>query len=453
MTRAKTTRELERAAPLASQGAGHSIQFERAAGFNDLLVAARYRLANGLAIVLMPDRRAPIFSYHSWFRVGSKHEDPRRTGLAHLFEHLMFKGTAKHPTGSFDREMELRGAQTNAATWVDWTYYHEALAARADNLACIVDFESDRMANLALDEATFKSELEVVMNERRMSVDDSVMGKISETLFATVYREHPYRWPTIGALEHLQTTQLEDARAFYRAHYAPNNATIVIAGDLDPVDTLITVARGYAQLAPSAVERRSLPVEPPQTAAREVRLTLPTTSAQVALGYRAPAELDLRHTALELIGEALLVGDNARLYQRLVTQDELVSDVHGFLTPFADPGLYEFLATARPGVSPEDIRSVMQEELARISQGLTPSELEKAHNGIELGFLDSLKDADGCASVLGHHEAIAGDFSLAFDGLERLAKVTPELMNATARETFRPENCTTVIALPAEATT
>src|SRR5690606_24858724 len=150
--------------------------------------------------------RAPVFTYQTWFAVGSRDEDPQRTGLAHLFEHLMFKGTPRFPAGTLDREMESRGAQTNAATWVDWTYYTVSLAAQEDNLQTVVELEADRMQNLQLDEDVFRSELEVVKNERRMSVDNSVPGSMSEELFALAYREHPYRWPTIGAMEHLEAT-------------------------------------------------------------------------------------------------------------------------------------------------------------------------------------------------------------------------------------------------------
>ncbi|MEK7703326.1 MAG: insulinase family protein, partial [Myxococcota bacterium] len=164
------------AAGLAQAATQVSARFLDHHRYNDDLLAARFALANGLTIVLMVDRRAPVFAYQTWFRVGSRHEDPERTGLAHLFEHLMFKGTRTHPTGTFDREMERRGTQTNAATWVDWTFYTQSLAARGDNLETLAGFEADRMRNLVLDEKTFRSELEVVKNERRMSVEDSIGG-------------------------------------------------------------------------------------------------------------------------------------------------------------------------------------------------------------------------------------------------------------------------------------
>ncbi|MEM6733527.1 MAG: insulinase family protein, partial [Myxococcota bacterium] len=147
----------------------------------------RYRFKNGLTVVAMLDPRAPVFSYQTWMRVGSKHESPERTGLAHLLEHLMFKATHRHASGTLDRELELRGADTNAATWVDWTYYHETLAARGDNLERVAELESDRLRNLVLTRETFEPELEVVMNERTMTVEDSALGGLNESIYLTAF--------------------------------------------------------------------------------------------------------------------------------------------------------------------------------------------------------------------------------------------------------------------------
>ncbi len=439
-------RELERAATLASTGSDNKVQFDSARRLSAGLIAARYRLANGLTIVLMPDFRAPVFAYQSWFRVGSKHEDPERTGLAHLFEHLMFKGTKNHPAGELDREMERRGSQTNAGTWVDWTYYHEALAARDDNLETVVAFEADRMANLVLDADTFASELEVVKNERRMAIEDSVTGSLSESLYRLAFREHAYRWPTIGSMAHLSAASLVELERFYRTYYAPNNATLVVAGAIEPAPTLQLLARHYgvlqAQELPSVCKRR----EPEQREVRLAHIERPLAAPQLVVGFHAPAQIDSDYEAVEMLGDVLVAGDSARLYRRLVTEEQLASEVDGALMPFAEPGLYEIFITVQSGVDPAHVVSVVQEELDRLSSGLAPAELDKARNSLELGFLDSWKHVEGAAEALGHWQTNYDDYALAAAFPERLARVTENDLARVAAQVFRRENRSTVIA-------
>jgi zinc protease len=412
--------------------------------------AARFHLENGLTLVIVQDDRAPVFAYQTWFKVGSRDEDPARTGLAHLLEHLMFKSTARHALGEFDREMERRGTQTNAATWVDWTFYQEALAARDDNLATLVEFEADRMQGLALDEETFASELEVVKNERRMAVEDSIGGRLNETLYSLAFTTHPYRWPTIGSMAHLEAATVGDLRRFYRTFYAPNNAIVVVVGALALEPTLTLLAQHYGKLPPQPIVRPLRQAEPLQEAARSTVIERPMLVPQVCVGFHAPPQLDRDFTAVQMLSEALVAGDNARLYRRLVTDDKLATDVEGAIMPFADPGLYEIMLTARAGVEPQRIIDVLQEELDRLPQGLSPAEFDKARNSLELSFFESWGSAWSIAEMMGHYEANYADFRLAFRGQERLAQVSPEDLRRVASEVFRATNRTTVVARAAE---
>jgi zinc protease len=393
------------------------------------LEAGRFTLPNGLRIVLVPDHRAPIFAYQTWFNVGSKHEDPERTGLAHLFEHLMFKGTKRFASGTFDREMERRGAQTNAATWVDWTHYTEALAARGD-------------------QETFTSELEVVKNERRMAVEDSLMGTLSELLMALVFEKHPYRWPTIGSMQHLEAASVADLEAFYKRHYAPNNATVVVVGDIDIEATLTLIVQKYAAIPAQPMTRPTLVAEPQQSGPRKVQISRPMVAPQVVIGYRAPAQNTAAYPLLEVLGEVLVSGDTARLYDRLVTREQIATEVNGFLAPFSEPGVFEFHITARPGADPERIVEMVQEELQRLQQGLAPQEMQKARNGMEVALFDTLKDVEGCAEAIGHFENNFNDFSLAFTSLDAYAHITAEQLAKVAREVFTPSGRCVVVALP-----
>jgi len=196
----------------------------------------RFRLGNGLRLLVLVDRSAPVMSYFTWFRVGSRHEKPGKTGLAHLFEHLMFNESEGLKAGEFDRKLEENGAESNAGTWLDWTYYYESLPK--DRFGLAVKLESNRMAKLVLREPQIVSEKEVVANERRMRVDDDVEGTANEILYKTAFTKHPYHWPTIGWMADIEGFDTEDCVAFYKTYYAPNNATIVIAGDVREQDVL-----------------------------------------------------------------------------------------------------------------------------------------------------------------------------------------------------------------------
>ena len=432
----------------ASKTTGITVRYDGFARFSPALEAARFVLENGLRVVLMPDRRAPVFAYQTWFRVGSRNEDPKSTGLAHLLEHLMFKGTRKHPLGELDQEMERRGSQTNAATWVDWTFYTQALVARGDHLATVIDFESDRITGLILDDETFRSELEVVKNERRLSVDDSVGGTINELLYSALFQSHPYGWTTIGAMEHLESATLEELKAFYRMYYAPNNATVVLVGDLDFQDALNRITKAYGTLPPQPLADYVPEARPAQGEPRLIKVNLPLAIPQLSVAYGAVAQSDERYPVAEILCEALVNGESSRLYRRLVIEDNLALDVSGYITPFAEPGVVEFTLQPRAGVSPETLLERLQRELQRVGSEapLSRQEVEKARHSLELGHLMSLKDAEGCAEALGHFESNYNDFSQALELDRGWAAVDEAKCRGVAAELFRESQRTAVIA-------
>src|ERR1700722_5751271 len=226
--------------------------FEGAHAFGEAQGAApvlRYRLGNGLTLLFLEDASAPVVSYFTWYCVGSRHERPGKTGLAHLFEHLMFNETATLKAGEFDRMLEENGAESNAATWVDWTYYYESLPA--DRFALAVKLESERMSRLVLRDPQVASEKEVVANERRFRVDDDVEGAASELLYKTAFTKHPYHWPTIGWMPDILGFTPEDCERFYRTYYAPNNAFLVVVGDVRELDVLREVRDAYGKIPAS----------------------------------------------------------------------------------------------------------------------------------------------------------------------------------------------------------
>ncbi len=408
---------------------------------------SRFELGNGLGLLVLVDRSAPTVSYNTWFRVGSRHEKPGKTGLAHLFEHLMFNETEHLAAGEFDRKLEENGAESNAATWFDWTYYHEALPK--DRLALAIKLESDRMAHLVLREPQVVSEKEVVANERRYRVDDDVEGTASELLYKAAFTRHPYHWPTIGWMEDIQAFTPEDCAAFYRTFYAPNNAVVVVVGDVREADVLAKIAAAYGPIPSAELPAEDTNPEPPQTAERRLEITKPTASEKIFVGYKGPALGDADHPALTILNEILTAGRASRLYQKLVVEKEMVTDLRGWASTFRDPGLYELGFMARAGHTAEEILAALEPELERArTEVATPAELDRAKARLELGALQSLETASGKAEQIGFYETVLGDPAAAFRRLEAYRRVTAGEVRTAARRYLVDAARTVVVVRP-----
>jgi zinc protease len=423
--------------------------FEGSVPFGDASVG-RYRLGNGLQALLLVDKSAPTVSYFTWFRVGSRHETPGKTGLAHLFEHLMFNETEGLKAGEFDRKLEENGAESNAATWVDWTYYYESLPANRMGLA--IKLESERMARLVLREPQVVSEKEVVANERRYRVDDDVEGTANELLYKTAFTKHPYHWPTIGWMDDIQSFSPEDCERFYRTFYAPNNAMVVIVGDLKESDALVKLRDAYAHIPAAQIPPEDTQPEPPQLEERRVTIKKPTASEKLMFGYQGPALGDPEHANLTVLNEVLFGGRASRLYRELVIERELATELRGWVSTFRDPGLYEVYATARVGKSIDDIEPVITNALARVrDEVVSEVELARAKARLELGLLQSLETAAGKAEQIGFYETLLGDPAGAFRRLEAYRRATPGDLRRAARRYLAPHARTVIRVLP-EAT-
>jgi zinc protease len=425
-----------------------SWQLEAEAPAGRGVTARRYRLAsNGLGLITAIDRRAPIVALQTWYRVGSRHERPGATGMAHLFEHLMFGQTEKMPPGEFDRLVERTGGESNAATWVDWTYYRLSLPTR--DLALGIRLESERMQHLVLEPTPVEAERDVVTNERRERVEDDVDGWLDEQLMAQAFTQHPYRWPTIGWMEDIRALSLPDIRAFYRTWYAPNNATLVCVGDFDEQALLDLVATSYGHIEAAQLPDVTRVVEPEQTRERVVRAPKPIATDRLLVGYKAPGQDEPDWAVLEIIATILAGCPSARLYRRLVIEKELASSVDAQLTPFRDPSLLRLAVTAARGHRADEILAVIDSELAQmVARPPEKLEVEKAKAIAETDFWTSLVDVDGKAEALGHYETALGDFRKVSAIAERLAAVTVEDVARVLRGTLIPSRRTIVIAEP-----
>jgi zinc protease len=407
----------------------------------------RYRLSSGLRLIAAIDRSAPIIAYQTWFGVGSRHERPGRTGMAHLFEHLMFNQTETLAPGDFDRVVEQTGGESNAATWVDWTYYRLSLPAR--DLPLAVRLEAERMTRLVLAPEPVEAERDVVTNERRERVEDDVDGWLDEQLMALAFQVHPYRWPTIGWMEDIRALPLDEIRAFYKTWYAPNNATLVVVGDFDETELLERVAATYGTIPPAAMPSITDPLEPAQRGERVRRATKPIATDRLLCGYRAPGQGDPDWAVLEIISTLLAGSPSARLYRRLVVEREMCSSVDAQLTPFRDPSLLRLAATCARGFTAADVLAEIDAALVALAATPpTPAELVKAKNLAETDFWSGLADVDGKAEAIGHHEVALGDFRTLNVLAERLAAVTADDVVRVARARLVPEKRSVVIAEP-----
>ncbi len=276
----------------------------------------------------------------------------------------MFGETEKLKAGVFDRKLEESGAETNAATWVDWTYYHELLPA--DRLRLAVDLEAERMQHLVLREPQVASEKEVVANERRYRVDDDVEGVANELLYKTAFTRHPYHWPTIGWMEDIKNFTPEDCTAFYRTYYAPNNATVVVVGDVRERSLLQWIQSAYGTIPSQTVPAEDVIPEPPQTDERRLELRKPTASEKLLIAFKGPALGDADHATMSVLSEVLFGGRASRLYRTLVVEKELAIDVRGWVSTFRDPGLFECWVTARGAHTTPEILPVLDQAFARV---------------------------------------------------------------------------------------
>jgi len=424
-----------------------SIASLQSASSSEIPHVHRFRLGNGLRLLMLVDQSAPVVSYYTWFRVGSRHEKAGKTGLAHLFEHLMFNESEGVPAGEFDRKLEQSGAESNAATWLDWTYYYESLPK--DRLGLAVTLESNRMANLILRDPQVASEKEVVANERRMRVDDDIEGISNELLYKTAFTKHPYHAPTIGWMADIESFTSADCTAFYQTYYAPNNATLVIAGDIKERDVLEKVRSAYASIPASTLPEEDTVPEPPQLATREATLHKPTASEKLLVGFHGPALGDADHGALTILNEILFGGRASRLYRELVTTREVCTDLRGWVSTFRDPGLYEMYFTTRPGVSRHQVLSLVDRELASVRDELvSDEELARAKARLELSLVQSLETASGKAEQIGFYDTVLGDPSAAFRRLEAYRRTTSGQVRTAARRYLTLEARTLVHIVP-----
>jgi len=411
----------------------------------------RERLPNGLEILIVEDHAVPVVTLYSFFRVGSRNERSGRTGISHLFEHLMFNGAKRFGPGEFDRALESRGGAGNAFTSEDVTGYYEVFPP--DALPLVVDLEVDRLTGLTLTEDSLRSEREVVKEERRGRIDDDPMGALQELLGATAYVAHPYGWPVVGWPADLEAITVEDCREYFRIHYAPNNALLVLAGDVDPRSALAVLHRGYGSIPAQPPALPAVANEPEQAGERRAVLRRPAQLPAVALAFHVPgtATGGAEVFALDLIQTILTGGESSRLERAVVRDKPLATSVVASNVYRVDPSLFIVQAEARPGVPLADLERGIAAEIERLAKEPVPDrELAKAKNQTRMDLLRKLKTSAGKAEQLGMAAIYFGAPEKLFDLPQAFDAVTAENIRDAAARWLVPDNRSVVHLVPAE---
>ena len=395
----------------------------------------RYTLPNGLTVILAQNRATPTVTVDLWYHVGSKNEAAGRSGFAHLFEHVMFTGSGNVPYGMHDRMTEGVGGNNNGSTNHDRTNYFENIPS--NYLETALWMEADRMGFLldALDSAKFVAQRDIVQNERRQGVDNQPYGRANEIMLAAMYPAgHPYSWDVIGSMNDLLVAPLEDVKSFFRQYYAPNNATMAIVGDFDPVQTKQWVARYFADIPRGkAIER---PNAQPVTLAGERRL-LYEDRVQVPRLYLRWPTVGVKHDdrfPLQVLTSILAGPRTARLTKTLVYDQQSAATVVAVLTPSESVGHFSVVVTPRPGNSLSSIEATVDSVLTRLKEeGPTADELKRATAGAEYGFVSNLESNFGKAETLLQGSVFFGD-----PGYFRRA--LPKIQSVTAADVKRVAN-------------
>lgn len=399
----------------------------------------KFVLPNGLEVILHEDHSAPIVSVNIWYHVGSKNEKPGRTGFAHLFEHLMFEGSENVPEGAFDEWLEAAGGDNNGSTSPDRTNYWENIPS--SGLALALYLEADRMAGLlkTVDQKKLDGQRDVVKNERRQGVDNQPYGRVDEVSLEALYPpNHPYSWPVIGSMEDLSAASVEDIHEFFKMYYAPNNASLSIAGDINIEETKKLVMKYFATIPPGPPIERVRKWVPRLETSKVIDMNDNVSLARLYLKWHSPAEFDPGDADMDILASVLASGKSSRLYKKLVYELQMAQDVSAYQSSNEISSVFNIIVTAKPGYSLESIQTVIDEELARIRL-VAPSisEVKTAVNSWEAQFMRRIQSVGGFggkADLLNRYNVFLGDPGFLKQDLNRFLDVTPESVRSAAEK-------------------
>lgn len=417
-----------------------------ASGFENV---KEYMLDNGLKVLLLEEHKAPVAVFQIWYKVGSMYEPYDKAGISHVLEHMMFKGTSKYGPKTFSRMVQRYGGSDNAFTGRDYTAYFQTFAS--DRIGLSFELESDRMKNLLLDEKEFLSERMVVAEERRMRTEDDPESALGEETEAAAFKLHPYRWPIIGWMETIMGWDAQDARDHYKTYYVPNNATIVVVGDID-ADRMMEDIRAWFGGIPRGPEPPGVKVEEPeQRGERRVYLEKQAQLPTIYIMYHTPNLTHPDNFALDVLEMLLSGGKSARLYRSLVYEKQIAQYAGaGYSSVARDPDTFSFYAGVMPEKEASEVEQAIYEEIERVkSEPAGERELRKAKNQIEASFIMGQDSNFNRAMMLGRYESVAS-WKLLNTYLDGIRAVTADDVMRVANTYLVEENRTvgTLIPLP-----
>ncbi|MGO9021308.1 MAG: M16 family metallopeptidase [Syntrophobacteraceae bacterium] len=401
--------------------------------------ASEARLSNGLKIIMLENHKSPIISFQVWYRAGARNEKTGKTGLAHMLEHMMFKGTGKVSGEQFVKTIYELGGEQNASTSHDFAAFFETLAS--DSMGVPIDFESDRMSNLVLRESDFRTERMVVLEERRMRVDDNPQSFLLEQLEAAAYQSQPYHWPVIGWAEDIERLTIEDVKAFYSTYYNPANAFVVVTGDFKKEALLPEMEKAFGKIPAGTSPQQYFIQDPPQPGERRVIVERPAQVGNLVVAWHVPNLRSQDSYILEVIKAILAEGKTSRLYDHLVRGKALVleSSVDYNLATL-DPSLFYIVVTFLPGKDFGEIEQAIYDELELLKKTpVSARELEKAKNQLEADFVFDQESIFSLGQNLAEYE-IALDWASIGAYVPSIRSVTPEEIQRVASKYFTAQN-------------
>jgi len=408
-------------------------------------------LPNGLNVVFLEDHSTPIVHLQIWYHVGSKNEKAGRTGFAHLFEHMMFKGSKNVEPEGHPSYVSSVGGQSNAYTTEDATVFWETVPSQY--LPLVLWLEADRMASLRIEEKTFKTEREVVKEERRMRVENQPYGRLQEIISDQAFTVHPYKHPVIGSMEDLEAASIDDVRDFFRTYYVPNNATAVIVGDFDPKQALALVTQYLGRVPKSdRPVPRDIPKEPPQTKERRVRLEENWPLPAVVVAYHITYDGNPDSYPLHVASKILSDGQSSRIYRKLVYETGIALAAFGGGNIIEDPNLFFAVAIVQPGHTPEEAEKALIAELDRLrAEPVSNTELQQAKNQFARDYILQRDSDQSKAEVLGHAVVIHSDIKTADGEFDIFQNLTAADVQRAAKTYFTPENRLVLTIMPKAA--
>ena len=404
----------------------------------------KFKLKNNLTVIVHQDKSTPMACLNIIYDVGARDEDENKTGFAHLFEHLMFGGSINIP--NYDEPLQLVGGENNAFTTNDITNYY--CTVPAENLETAFWLESDRMLSLAFDKKSLEVQRSVVIEEFKQRYLNQPYGDVWLLLRPLIYKVHPYKWATIGKeIKHIEDATMEDVKAFFKAHYNPSNAVLVVAGDVEVEQVKRLAEKWFEPIDAGVKPKRNLPVEPEQTEYRSLTVERDVPINSIYRAYRMCARTDAEYHTIDLISDILSRGNSSRLYKNLIKDKQLFSDIHAYVMGDFDKGIFVISGKVNDGVSIDAAEAGIDAEIAKLQNELVAvDELQKCKNKVESTVTYSEADVLNKATNLAISELL-GDANLINLEIENYQKVTAEQIKEQANKILQKTNCSTLFYL------